>query len=98
MRFRLSLVSLLAEGNYEEDAFITTLQATGYRPAARPGRRDRSFIGGERGATCADGVDEEKAFVMRHPLLLGVVTVAGGPAYLARIRWTTPNDLAGRVN
>lgn len=26
------------------------------------------------------------------------ITVAGGPAYLARIRWNTPNQLAGRVN
>jgi hypothetical protein len=26
------------------------------------------------------------------------ITVAGGPAYLARIRWAQPNRLAGRVN
>jgi hypothetical protein len=26
------------------------------------------------------------------------ITVAGGPAYLARIRWSQPNRLAGRVN
>ncbi|MFH1268234.1 MAG: hypothetical protein ABIK89_21145 [Planctomycetota bacterium] len=26
------------------------------------------------------------------------ITVAGGPAYLARILWNKPNRLAGRVN
>jgi hypothetical protein len=26
------------------------------------------------------------------------ITVAGGPALLARIRWSSPNGLAGRVN
>ncbi len=26
------------------------------------------------------------------------ITVAGGPAYMARIRWSLPNKLAGRVN
>jgi hypothetical protein len=26
------------------------------------------------------------------------ITTAGGPAYLARIRWAKPNRLSGRVN